>query len=254
MKKIFTFLTIALLAASAVFASVSADVAEKAYKILDSTDDVMADSGDYSATMTLVVEEPGKPKENMQYKVFLRTADELMTMVQLFPEADKGNGYLREGDNMWAYDPISRKFSHTSIKEAIGDSDVKLDDIVRDENRWRKNFDVIGFEDGKLGKYPVHIITLEAKTTDPSYAFMKLYVRRDVPLVLKEEDFSGSKRLMRTILIPKYGKVPTGYVAIQTILRDDLNPGEQTQQVLSDITYDRLPDKIFTKAYLEGLN
>ena len=254
MKKIFTFLTICLFAAGALFGQVSAADAEKAFKILDKTDEVMADHGDYSATMTLVVDQPGKPQETLQYKVFLRTKDELMSMVQVFPEADKGIGYLRDGDNMWAYDPIGRKFTHSSLKEALGDSDVKLDDISKDDDRWRTNFKVAEFKDGKLGKYPVNIITLEAITTDPSYKFMKLYIRKDVPLVLKEEDFSGSKRLMRTILIPKYGKVPTGYVALQTILKDELNPGEQTKQVLSDITYDRLPDKVFTKAYLESLN
>ena len=74
------------------------------------------------------------------------------------------------------------------------------------------------------------------------------------PLLLKEEDFSGSDRLMRTILLPKYAKVPAGYVATQAIMRDELNKGEQTQQVISDLTFDKLPDRIFTKAYLEGLN
>ena len=72
--------------------------------------------------------------------------------------------------------------------------------------------------------------------------------------MLKEEDFSGSDRLMRTTLLPKYSKVPAGYVPMQIIMRDELNVGEQTQQVISDLTFDALPDKIFTKAYLEGLN
>ena len=254
MKKIITFLSICLIGAAAIFAQVSADVQEKAFNILDKADDILADNGDYSATMTLHVKQPGKPDETVQFKVFLKTKEELMSMVQIFPEADKGNGYLRDGDNMWTYDPIGRKFSHSSVKDAIADSDVKIDDISKDEDRWRTNFKVVEFTEGKLGKFPVNVITLEAITTEPSYAFMKLYIRKDIPLLLKEEDFSGSKRLMRTILVPKYGKVPTGYVALQTILRDELNPGEETKQVLSDITYDPLPAKIFTKAYLEGLN
>lgn len=254
MKRLVTFLTICLIGASAIFAQVSAENAEKAFKILDKADEILADNGDYSATMTLHIEQPGSPKETLQYKVFLKTSEELMTMVQIFPEADKGTGYLRDGDNMWAYDPIGRKFSHSSVKESLGDSDVKIDDITRDKDRWRKNYKVAEFTEGKLGKIPVNIITLEAITTDPSYAFQKLYIRKDIPLLLKEEDFSGSKRLMRTILIPSYTKVPTGYVAVKTVLKDELNPGENTMQVLSNIRYDPLPAKIFTKAYLEGIN
>jgi outer membrane lipoprotein-sorting protein len=229
-------------------------VTEKSFKILEATDDALAYHGDYSATISLVIEKPGKPKENLQYKIFQRVDAKLMTIVQLFPEADKGVGYLRDGDNIWSYDPISRKFSHSSIKEALGDSDVKLDDLEQTNDRWRKNYDVTAYEEGTLGKFPVDIITLTAKTSEPSYAVSKYYVRKDVPLVLKEEDFSGSNRLMRTTLIPKYSKVPAGYVGTQVIVRDELNKGEQTQQVISDLTFDALPDKIFTKAYLEGLN
>ena len=254
MKKIIlTFLLGAAFFASG-FAQVSEDIADKAFKIMENTEDILAYHGDYSATMSLVIDKPGKPRENLQYKVFQRTDDNLMTLVQLFPEADKGVGYLRDNENIWSYDPISRKFSHTSIKEALGDSDVKLDDVDQAKTKWRENYEVTAYEEGTLGKFAVDIITLTAKTTDPAYAKSKYYIRKDVPLLLKEEDFSGSDRLMRTILLPKYAKVPAGYVATQAIMRDELNKGEQTQQVISDLTFDKLPDRIFTKAYLEGLN
>lgn len=254
MKKIIlTFLLGAAVFASG-FAQVSEDVADKAFKIMENTEDILAYHGDYSATMSLVIDKPGKPRENLQYKIFQRTDDKLMTLVQLFPEADKGVGYLRDNENIWSYDPISRKFSHTSIKEALGDSDVKLDDVDQAKTKWRENYEVTAYEEGTLGKFAVDIITLTAKTTDPAYAKSKYYIRKDIPLLLKEEDFSGSDRLMRTILLPKYAKVPAGYVATQAIMRDELNKGEQTQQVISDLTFDKLPDRIFTKAYLEGLN
>ena len=254
MKKIIlTFLLGAAVFASG-FAQVSEDIADKAFKIMENTEDILAYHGDYSATMSLVIDKPGKPRENLQYKVFQRTDDNLMTLVQLFPEADKGVGYLRDNENIWSYDPISRKFSHTSIKEALGDSDVKLDDVDQAKTKWRENYEVTAYEEGTLGKFAVDIITLTAKTTDPAYAKSKYYIRKDIPLLLKEEAFSGSDRLMRTILLPKYTKVPAGYVATQAIMRDELNKGEQTQQVISDLTFDKLPDRIFTKAYLEGLN
>lgn len=254
MKKLLTFLTAAALTTVALFAQVDAATAEKAFKIMESTDDVLAYQGDYSATISLIIEKPNKPKENLQYKIFQRTDKKLMTMVQLFPEADKGNGYLMDDDNLWAYDPISRKFTHTSIKEALGDSDVKIDDVDRSKTHWRDNYNVTALEDGMLGKFEVNIITLKAKTTEPAYAKVKFFIRKDIPLALKEEDYSGSDRLMRTILIPKYTKVPAGYVPTQMVLRDELNKGENTQQVISDLTFDKLPDRIFTKAYLEGLN
>jgi len=254
MKRILSIFAVALLTTAALFAQVDAATAEKAFKVMESTDDVLAYHGDYSATVSLIVEKPNKPKENLQYKIFQRTDKDLMTMVQLFPEADKGNGYLMDGDNLWAYDPISRKFTHTSIKEALGDSDVKVDDVDKSKTHWRDNYNVTGFEESTLGKFEVYVVTLTAKTTEPSYAKVKYYIRKDIALTLKEEDFSGSDRLMRTILLPKYTKVPAGYVPTQILMRDELNKGENTQEIISDLTFDTLPDKIFTKAYLEGLN
>lgn len=245
------------LIAAPVFAqssTVDAATAERAFQIMESTGDILAYHGDYSATMTLVVDKPDKPQETIQYKVFERTDAKLMTLVQLFPEADKGNGFLRDNDNIWSYDPISRKFTHTSLKEALGDSDVKLDDVEQAKTQWRDNYTVEKVQAGTLGTYQVYMITLVAKTTEPSYEKSVYYIRKDVPLILKEEDYSGSGRLMRTTLIPKYAKVPAGYVPTQIIMRDELNPGEQTQQVISDLSFAALPDRIFTKAYLEGLN
>lgn len=254
MKKTLAVLGAFMLLAATAMAQVDATTADKAFNILQEADDILAYHGDYSATISLVIEKPGKPKENLQYKIFQRTDAKLMTIVQLFPEADKGTGYLRNDDNIWSYDPISRKFTHTSIKEALGDSDIKLDDVDQSDTHWRDNYNIEAYEEGTLGKYPVHIITVRAKTSEPSYVKSRYYIRTDIPLPLKQEDFSGSDRLMRTTLLPKYSKVPAGYVPTQVVMRDELNKGEQTQQVISDLTFDALPDKIFTKAYLEGLN
>ncbi len=254
MKKSFAAIAICFIFSAVLFAQVSPEQEEKAYLILEKSSSLLAYHGDYSATIGLVIEKPNKPKESLKYKIFERTEKKAMTIVQLYPEADKGVGYLKQEENLWMYDPISRKFSHTSIKEALGDSDIKLDDVNQSERNWRKTYEVKNVEEGVLGKITVDIITLEAKTTEPSYPKVTYYFRQDIPLVLKQEDFAGSGRLMRTTLLPKYTKIPNGYVPVQIIVRDELNKGENTQQVISDLSFDKLPDNIFTKAYLEGLN
>lgn len=253
MKKLVSII-FAIFMCTAIFAEASAEESEKAFSLLEEADNQLVYKGDYSCTVSLVVEKPGKPKENLQYKTFERIGEKLFTMVQIFPEADKGHGYLRDGDNVWSYDPISRKFSHSSLKDALGDSDVKVDDVTNEDASFRKNYKITGLREEKLGKYDVYVITAEAITSVPAYEKTEFYIRKDIRLLLKRADFSASGRLMRTMLIPKYAKTEKGYVGFQAILRDELNPGEQTQQIISDLTFDTLPDKIFTKAYLEGLN
>ena len=250
MKKTFVSIFMGLLVVASSFAYTISDgekVLDKVYEN-SSLGDV-----DYSCTITLISEKPGTPKEQSQFKIFERIAEKQFSMIQILPEADKGNGYLREGDNLWYYDPIGRKFSHTSLKENIGDSETKVSDMTSDYS-WRDDYEVTDVKDGKLGAYDVWIISINAISSEPAYAKSVLYVRKDVAIILKQEDLSTSDRLMRTILMPKYTKVKDVYVATQMIIRDELNPGEQTQQIISDISLADLPDRIFTKAYLEQIN
>ena len=250
MKKTFVSIFMGLLVVASSFAYTVSDgekVLDKVYENAELGD------VDYSCTITLISEKPGTPKEQAQFKVFERVAEEQFSMIQILPEADKGNGYLREGDNLWYYDPIGRKFSHTSLKENIGDSETKVSDMTSDYS-WRDDYEVTDVKDGKLGAYDVWIISINAISSEPAYAKSVLYVRKDVAIILKQEDLSTSDRLMRTILMPKYTKVKDVYVATQMIIRDELNPGEQTQQIISDISLADLPDRIFTKAYLEQIN
>lgn len=250
MKKILLSILANMLLTTAVFSASVADgegILDQVYANGDLGDT------DYSCTVTLIVEKPSVPKEQIQFKLFERSAKEQFSMIQILPEADKGNGYLREGDNFWHYDPIGRKFSHTSLKENIGDSDAKISDMSS-ENSWREDYEVTEVSEGKLGAYDVWIISIKAISTEPAYAKSVLYVRKDVPVILKEEDYSSSDRLMRTTLLPKYSKIKNTYIATQVIIRDELNKGEQTQQIISDISLGAIPDRIFTKAYLEQIN
>ena len=253
MKLIRTITACFLMLSVCVF-SLSAQTIADGEKALDAVyEEYNFGDADYSCTVTLIVEKPSEPKSQMQFKLFERPSKKQFSMIQILPEADKGNGYLREDDNLWYYDAVGRKFQHTSIKENIGDSDTKVSDL-ESEYDWRDDYQVLSSKIGKLGSYDCIIVEVKGISGNATYAKEILYIRKDIPILLKEEDYSSSDRLMRTILMPKYTKVQGKYVATQVIVRDELNPGEQTQQIVSDISLNTLPDKIFTKAYLESIN
>ena len=179
MKKIITILSIVLVLLTGLTAQTKPDP----YDILDKLEAAYDYSDqDYSATVTLIVEKPNTPADQMQFKLFQRDSKKQFTIVQLLPEADKGSGYLRDGDNMWFYDPIGRKFSHSSLKDAVGESDAKTSDIAK-EYSYREDYNATAIESGKLGSFDVWIITLEAKTSNPAYAKDIYYVRKDVSVL-----------------------------------------------------------------------
>lgn len=255
MKKIsprFAFLACLLLVASAganLFAQ-TPDF-EKMIRDLDAASNF--DNMDFSAMFTIVTDKPGKKQDLTQIRMFRRDAKDQSLILILQPEADKGQGYLMDGDNMLFYDPTSRKFNHTSMKEALSDSKAQNDDFSKSETL--DDYAISNTSESVLGKIPVWVIDLKAKRNDVSYDQIRLYVRKDNPLLLKQEHLSISGRLMRSMYYPKYTEVTKGkYFPSQMLIVDEVNKGEKSQINLSEISVERLPDKVFTKAFLEQAN
>ena len=208
---------------------------------------------DYSAIMSMIIEDPEKGEVSKRsVQQFRRDSEDKFLMLILEPEDRKGQGYLRVDDNMWMYDPVSRKFSHTSLKEQFESSDARHSDFRR--STTAEDYQVAGSTEGKLGKYNVYILELEAKHDEVTYPYMKVWVTTSNHLVLKREEYSLTRRLMRTSLFPKYAKIGDQFVATQIIFIDELVEGKKTQITLSDISVEKLPDYVFTKAYVERVN
>jgi len=219
--------------------------------ILKAVDD-MGDFGkqDYSSVYTIVSEKPGENPSTTQIRLFRRDAqDQFLILIQK-PEKQKGQGYLKIDDNVWFYDPESGNFSHSTIKENIQNTKAKNSDMKR--YTLAEDYDVTSSAEGKLGAFDVWILDLKAKNNEVSYQRIRLTIRKDKPLPLKEEDFSVSNKLMRTMLyLPTYINVGSKTIPAKIKIVDELNKGEQSLMTISDVVVGKLPDSTFTKAFLE---
>ena len=207
---------------------------------------------DFSALYTIVSQKPGEKDSVTQVRMFRRDTKKQFTMLLVLPEVNKGQGYLREEDNIWFYDPTSRKFSFSSIKENIQNSEAKNSDLTR--KSILDDYEIVGSTSGMVGKISVWIIDLKARTRDVSYERIVLHVRKDKTMLLKQEDYSVSGRLMRTSLYPKYVEIEGRLLPSQMLIIDELNPGERSQLTMAEQSLSVLPDKVFTKAFLEQVN
>jgi len=247
MKKITLLISLLVFSLAGIFAETDYNA------ILKSLDDLQDFKGvDLSFVWTIVAQKPGEDKSVTKIQIFRRDSEENALYLVLKPEVDKGQGYLMSGDNAWMYDPGSRKFSHFSLKENIGDSDANNDD-VRAES-YVDDYDIVGTEDGRLGKIPTHIITLKASNREVTTPKLKVWVRKDKNLILKQEEYSLSDRLVRTIIFPKWTTIGGKYISTQMLIKDELKEGEKTQLSTSNISNAQIPDDVFTKPYLERIN
>lgn len=210
------------------------------------------DDRDFSCVYTMVSEKPGEDVSLTQVRLFRRDSKEQFLLLILKPEAQRGQGYLQIDEVVWFYDPESRKFEKSTLKETIQDSDTQNSDL--DRSALSEDYEVVDWAEGTLGSFEVYILDLEANTTDVSYDKLKLWVRKDVPIILKEEDYSVNNRLMRTTFFPNYVTLAERYLPSRALIIDELNPGEKTQITMKDATVADIPDYVFTKAYLERVN
>ncbi len=208
---------------------------------------------DFSCVYTIVSEKPGEERSVTEALMFRRDQNDQFVLLIRKPEVQKGEGYFQSGDNVWFYDPQSRKFEHSSLSENIADSDTKNSDLAR--GSLAEDYTVESWEDEEIGGRPVYVLSLKAKHDDVSYDRMKVWVRKDVTIVLKSEDYGFSGNLMRTTGYFKYVKLGEGkLLPTQILMIDAINVGEKTQVTLKSPSLRAIPDHVFSKSYLELVN
>lgn len=242
---------IAVLAAAFAAAAALAAGAQDFKAMLKAVDEMGSfGSQDYSATYSIVSEKPGENPSVMEVKIFRRDAHDQFVLLIQKPDKQKGQGYLKIDDNVWFYDPESGNFSHSTMKENIQNSEAKNSDLKK--YTFADDYDIISTSSGKLGAFDVWILDLKAKNDEVSYRHIRLTIRKDKPIPLKEEDYSVSERLMRTVYyLPNYINAGGRLIPARIKIVDELNKGEQSVLTISDVSVGKLDDQVFTKAFLE---
>lgn len=245
------FLTAALMVVTPAFV-IALDSADGP-AILNRMDEMRTFHGtDLAAVMTLITEDPEEGVQKQVVQQFRRDDQDKFLMLIQEPATMLGQGYLRVDDNLWFYDPESRNFSHTSMKEQFSGSDARNSDFG--SSSYNDDYSVTSIAEGRLGSYDVYILDLQARNNEVTYPAEKVWVTRDLNLPLKIEDYSGTGRLMRTSLFPAYARAGESYIPTKMIFVDELVAGKKTQITITDISVEPLPDSIFTKAYVERVN
>ena len=244
-------ITLAIIAALAL-GSAAAAATPDFKALLKSIDELQTfDKQDYSAVYDIVSEKPGENPSTTQVKIFRRDAHDQIVILLQKPEKQKGQGYLKIDDNVWFYDPESGNYSHSTMKENINGSQAKNSDFKK--YTFAEDFDIIKTEEGKLGAFDTWVLTLQAKNNEVSYQKIKLTVRKDKPLPLKEEDFSVSDRPMRTTFyLPTYVQAGDKLIPAKIKMVDEVNKGTQSVLTISNVYVGKLDDKYFQKTFLES--
>lgn len=204
---------------------------------------------DISCLLTVLTTHSDGEKDTIEGRYFRRDREDKFTLIISAPRAQMGQGYLQVDSNLWFYDPETRAFAHRTVKDNFQDSKARNDDFT--STSYGLDYRVTSSTQAKLKNIEVLILEIQAKNDRVPYAKQKLWVRSDKSLILKQECYGDSGKLMVTYAFPAYTLVKGTYVPEKIFIRDELRPKESTEITLEKISVGTIDDKYFTKAFLE---
>ncbi len=216
---------------------------------------------DLTVRMSLTEQRPEEGVRLFEGIYYRRDSDDAFLLVMVEPEAERGNGYLRVGENMWLYRRNTRTFQIMHRDQAIGGTGANAEDF--EKRKMTELYEPILDDSGgelireeTLGRaqIPVYRLEIRASVRDVEYPRLVLWVRRDNFLLLKEEAYSLSGTLMETSYYPRYTEVEGSYIPLQMVFVDEFDVGERTVVELSGVSLEAIDDAVFTTAYLESLS
>ena len=94
----------------------------KVIDVMKKMESIMELATDFTAKVNITFTEVGQGTRISEFIYFRRDKTDEFLLIYTKPESEKGNGYLRTGDNFWMYRKNTRTFQHISRDENIGGS------------------------------------------------------------------------------------------------------------------------------------
>ncbi len=230
-------------------------------EIMEKMDLIYDIEQDLTVKMKFTLRRVGEGLKKIESIFYRRDSTDQFLSVNISPESDRGNGYLRVEGNTWMYRRNTRTFQIMKRDDSISGTDAKAGDL--EKRKFTDLYQPAVDEQGKemlfeetLGKakIPVYRFVLIAKVKDVTYPKQEHWVRRDNFLLLKQKNYALSGTLMQSLYFPKYTKIGGRYFFIRLIVVDEFEKGNKTMLQMSGISLKAIPDHVFTKAYLENLS
>jgi len=215
---------------------------------------------DFQAEYVIVQDRPGQARSTTVAGVFRRDSREQYVIIIMEPSISRGQGYLKEGNTLWFYDPESRRFNTTSSTSRFQNTNARNSDFTR--STLAQDYRVVSGANEMLGRFNCRVLTLEAVTTEVAYPRMKIWVSIDDNLLRKSEDYSLSGQLLRTSVVADYYNIGGRYVPRQLMYVDMLRGAEingafvneRTQITINRPSFSRIADSVFSQTFLESVS
>jgi hypothetical protein len=171
----------------------------------------------------------------------------------LAPPREKGTKMLKLDDQLWTYTPSTDRtilISGHMLRQSVMGSDLSYEDLLEDP-ALRRTYDAVVAGEEIVSGRSCWILDLRSKGGDVAYQSRKIWVDRNRFVVMKENRFARSGKLLKTTVVRNVIQVEGKWVASEVVVKDALKSGGGTEFVIEEVRFNEaIPDHFFTKAIL----
>jgi len=250
MKSLILFLLSCMLGLGAVSAAPTAD------EILAASDAIRNPGRPFSVTVTLTEFQAGKQVDTSTLTSYSRTQQQggqFASLIRLvLPARDAGKLMLKNGNDMWFYDPTSKASVRLSPQQRLlgqaSNGDVATVNLAKDYMATLVGDEEI--QDGERRTRKAHKLALTAAAPDATYASIEMWVDAENNRPLKARFFAESSRLLKTAYYRRFQPQLGAERPTETVIIDGLNPQSVTIMRFSDYKARAIPDTWMQRDYL----
>jgi outer membrane lipoprotein-sorting protein len=250
MKTIVKILFVGLLGIQSVLAAPSAS------DILMASDAIRNPGKPFSVTVTLTEFQAGKQVDTNTLTSYSRTQQQGGQFASLIrfelPARDAGKLMLKNGNDMWFYDPTSKASVRLSPQQRLlgqaSNGDVATVNFAKDYKVTLVGEEEI--QDGERRKRNAYKLALTAITPEVTYASIEMWVDAENSRPLKARFFAESTRLLKTAYYRRFQPQLGAERPTETVIIDGLNPQSVTIMRFSDYVARAIPDTWMQRDFL----
>ncbi len=248
--KLFALLFTFMLGLNPVYAAPSAR------EILAASDVIRNPGKPFSVTVTLTEFRNGKQVDTSTLVSYSRTekiGGQFSSLIRfVLPARDAGKLMLKNGDDMWFYDPTNKASVRLSPQQRLlgqaSNGDVATVDLAKDYTVTAAGDEDV--QDGERRIRKSHKLALTAATPGVAYASIDMWVDAENNRPIKARFYAESSRLLKTIYYRRFQLQlgehrPTEYVII-----DGLDPTAVTLIRYSGYVSREIPDTWMQRDFL----
>ena len=230
--------------------------APEAQALLAASDAIRNPDRPFRVTVALAEFEKGQQVNTTTLQSFSRVLESggqfatLMRFVQ--PARDAGKVMLKNGSDLWFYDPGTKASVRISPQQRLigqaSNGDVVTVNFARDYDATLAGEETI--TDGERHSRKTHRLQLAPSNPDSTYGSIELWIDTSTQAPLKARFSSESGRLLKTAFYRRFQNQLGVERPTETVIIDGVDPQSVTVVRMSDYALRSIPAPWFQKDYL----